>query len=246
MFCQAGDFIIFFGSAIGKELQKFILGLQCILYGSKTLPSAYLKQETHMDQTPFYVHPTAEISPEAHVGAGTRVWRQAQIREHAHIGNTCNIGKGVYIDAHVRIGSCVKIQNHVSIFEGVTLEDGVFVGPHVCFTNDLLPRAITPDGQLKGADDWKITPTLVKYGASIDAGSVVLCGVTVGQFALIGAGSVVTRDVPPHTLVFGNPARQHGYVCRCAHRLSHVRAYEGKLLGWCEACNQECSIEIPA
>src|SRR2546423_1649198 len=115
------------------------------------------------------------------------------------------------------------------------------MGPH-----DLLPRAITPDGQLKGADDWKITPTLVKYGASIGAGAVVLCGVTIGQFALIGAGSVVTRDVPPHALVFGNPARQHGYVCRCAHSLLHVRTYESKLLGWCEACNQECSIEIPA
>src|SRR6266567_4149507 len=128
-----------------------------------------------MDQIPFYVHPTAEVSPEAHVGAGTRVWRQAQIREHAQIGDTCNIGKGVYIDAHVRIGSCVKIQNHVSIFEGVTLEDGVFVGPHVCFTNDLLPRAITPDGQLKGADDWKITPTLVKYGASIWCDHWAIC-----------------------------------------------------------------------
>jgi acetyltransferase-like isoleucine patch superfamily enzyme len=195
-----------------------------------------------MTQTPFYVHPTAEVSPEAHVGAGTRVWRQAHVREHAHIGDTCNIGKGVYIDAHVRIGSNVKIQNHVSIFEGVTLEDGVFVGPHVCFTNDLLPRAITPEGKLKSADDWEITPTLVKYGASIGAAAVIICGVTIGEFALIGAGSVVTRDVPPHALVFGNPARQHGYVCRRAHRLSNVRVYEDKLLGWCEACGQDCYI----
>ena len=104
----------------------------------------------------FYVHPTAEVSPDAQVGAGTRIWRQAHIREHAQIGEQCNIGKGVYIDAHVRIGSRVKIQNHVSIFEGVTLEDGVFIGPHVCFTNDLAPRAITPDGRFKSADDWEI------------------------------------------------------------------------------------------
>src|SRR5437899_4379039 len=145
-----------------------------------------------MTQTSFYVHPTAEVSPQAQIGAGTRIWRQAHIREYARIGDTCSIGKGVYIDAHVCIGSRVKIQNHVSIFEGVTLEDGVFVGPHVCFTNDLFPRAITPDGKLKSADEWEITPTLVKYGASLGAGSVIVCGVTIGQFDLVGPGSVVT------------------------------------------------------
>ncbi len=195
-----------------------------------------------MTENSFYAHPTAEVSPEAHIGAGTRIWRQAHIREHALIGEMCNIGKGVYIETHVRIGSNVKIQNHVSVFEGVTLEDGVFVGPHVCFTNDLTPRAITPDGRLKTAEDWDVTPTLVKYGASIGAGSVIVCGVTIGEFALVGAGSVVTRDVPPHALVFGNPARQHGYVCRCARRLSKVREQNGKLLGWCETCRQEYSI----
>ncbi len=188
----------------------------------------------------FYVHPTAEVSPDAYVGVGTRIWRQAHVREGAHIGEACNIGKGVYVDAHVRIGSRVKIQNHVSVFEGVTIEDGVFVGPHVCFTNDLLPRAITPAGDLKDADDWEITPTVVKYGASVGAGSVILCGVTIGTFALVGAGSMVTRDVPPHALVFGNPARQHGYVCRCARRLAHVREHGGELVGWCEVCDREC------
>ena len=197
-----------------------------------------------MTNPSFYVHPGAEVSPDAHVGAGTRIWRQVQVREHAHIGETCTIGKGVYIDAHVRIGSNVKIQNHVSVFEGVTLEDGVFVGPHVCFTNDLLPRAITPDGKLKSADDWEITPTLVKYGASIGAGSVIICGITIGEFALIGAGSVVTRDIPPHALAFGNPARQHGYVCRCARRLTKVQEQNGKLVGWCEACQKECVLSL--
>ena len=196
-----------------------------------------------MTNPSFYIHPTADVSPDAHIGAGTRIWRQAHVREHAHIGETCNIGKGVYIDTHVQIGSNVKIQNHASLFEGLTLEDGVFVGPHVCFTNDVLPRAITPDGKLKSADDWVITPTLVKYGASIGAGSIIICGITIGEFALIGAGSVVTRDVPPHALVFGNPARQHGYVCRCARKLADVFEQNGLLVGRCEKCGK---IEFPS
>jgi UDP-2-acetamido-3-amino-2,3-dideoxy-glucuronate N-acetyltransferase len=196
-----------------------------------------------MSNSSFYIHPTAEVSPDAHIGAGTRIWRQAHVREHAHIGQTCTIGKGVYIDIHVHIGSNVKIQNHASLFEGLTLEDGVFVGPHVCFTNDVLPRAIMPEGRLKSADDWVITPTLVQYGASIGAGSIIVCGITIGAFALIGAGSVVTRDVFPHTLVFGNPARQRGYVCRCARKLADVCEQNGLLVGRCETCGE---IEFPA
>lgn len=197
-----------------------------------------------MTLAPVYIHPTAEVASEAQIGAGTHIWRQAHIREHAVIGELCNIGKGVYIEARVRIGSRVKIQNHVSIFEGVTLEDGVFVGPHVCFTNDLHPRAITPDGRLKAAADWRITPTLVRYGASIGAGAVIVCGVTIGTFALIGAGAVVTRDVPPHALVLGNPARLRGYVCRCAHPLAEMQERDGKRAGWCAACQQECVLPL--
>ena len=196
-----------------------------------------------MTNSTFYTHPTATVSPDAHIGAGTRIWGQVHVREHAQIGETCNIGKGVYIDRYVQIGSNVKIQNHASLFEGLTLEDGVFVGPHVCFTNDLLPRAITPDGTLKSTDDWVITPTLIKYGASIGAGSIIVCGITIGEFALIGAGSVVTHDIPPHTLVFGNPARQHGYVCRCARRIADVFEQNGLLIGRCEKCGK---IEFPS
>src|SRR5260370_35363583 len=142
-----------------------------------------------MKESSFYLDPSGEVSRDGHVGAGTRIWRQVQVREHADIGETCNIGKGVYIDAHVRIGSNVKIQNHVSVFEGVTLKDGGFVGPHVCFTNDLLPRAITPDDKLNSADDWEVTPTLGKYAASIGAGSVIIWCITIRQCALLCTAS---------------------------------------------------------
>jgi UDP-2-acetamido-3-amino-2,3-dideoxy-glucuronate N-acetyltransferase len=191
-----------------------------------------------MALNPPYIHPAAEVSPKARVGAGTRIWRLAAVRPGASVGEECNIGQGTYIDAHVTIGSRVKIQNYCSLFEGLSVEDGVFIGPHVCFTNDLFPRAITPNGLLKGAEDWEITPTLVRYGASLGAGSVIRCGVTIGRFALVGAGAVVTHDVPAHALVFGNPARQQGWVCACARRLSDLREREGQLIGACSACGQ--------
>lgn len=190
-----------------------------------------------MQQLDYYVHPTAEVEPGAQVGAGTRIWRHAHIRSQATIGSQCNIGKGVYVESHVYIGSRVKIQNNVSLFEGVRIEDGVFIGPHVCFTNDMFPRAITLEGGLKTANDWSVTPTLVKYGASLGAGAVIVCGVMIGEFALVGAGAVVTKDVAPHSLVYGNPARCYGYVCYCAQRLIGLEQQDGQRRGWCPSCN---------
>ena len=115
---------------------------------------------------PIRIHPTAEVSDAAQIGEGTSIWHHAQVREGAQIGVNCIIGKGVYIDAGVSLGDNVKIQNYVSVYHGVTIEDGVFVGPHVCFTNDLYPRAVNPDGSLKDPDDWVLGETLIRAGAA--------------------------------------------------------------------------------
>jgi acetyltransferase-like isoleucine patch superfamily enzyme len=165
------------------------------------------------------IHPTAEVSSEAVVGDGTSIWNQAQVREGARIGSECIIGKNVYVDAGVVIGDRVKIQNNVSVFHGVTIEDGVFVGPHVCFTNDRVPRAINADGSLKTDADWEVSPILVRHGAALGANSTILPGVTIGRWGMVGAGSVVTRDVPDHELVAGNPARRLGSACSCGRPL---------------------------
>jgi len=153
------------------------------------------------------VQPTAEVSPAAIVGAGTNIWHHARVREGAILGEDCIVGTGVYIDRDVVVGSRAKIENHAQLFRGVTLEDGVFVGPQACFSNDRFPRAITPDGRLKGDQDWTVGPILVRYGASIGARAVILPGVTIGRFALVGAGAVVTRDVPDQGLVMGGSGR---------------------------------------
>ena len=165
------------------------------------------------------IHPTADVSSQAKIGDGTSIWHQAQVREGAAIGRECIIGKNVYVDRDVPIGDRVKIQNNCSVYHGAVLEDGVFLGPHVVITNDLYPRAINPDGTLKGDADWEVRPVRICYGAAIGARAVILPGVTVGRFAMVGAGAVVTRDVPPHGLVVGSPARLVGYVCACGRRL---------------------------
>jgi acetyltransferase-like isoleucine patch superfamily enzyme len=165
------------------------------------------------------VHPTADVSAEASIGAGTSIWNQAQVRERARIGVGCVIGKNVYVDFEVVIGDRVKVQNNASLYHGVTVEDGVFIGPHVCLTNDRLPRAINPDGSAKTDADWEVGPIRIRTGAALGAGSVVVPGVTVGRWALVGAGSVVTADVADYALVVGNPARRIGSACPCGEPL---------------------------
>lgn len=152
------------------------------------------------------------ISKDAKIGKNTKIWHFTQIRENARIGENCIIGKNVYIDHDVKVGNNVKIQNNSSIYFGSKIEDGVFIGSHVCLTNDKVPRAINEDGELKKENDWKVGKIKIKKGASIGAGSIILPDVTIGQFAMIGSGSVVTKDVPDFGLAYGNPAKLIGYV----------------------------------
>jgi len=153
------------------------------------------------------IQATAQVHPKAIIGEKVMIWNWVQVREDAEIGEGSIISKGAYIDFGVKIGKNVKIQNNVSVYHGVTIEDGVFVGPHVCFTNDKRPRAINPDGSLKSASDWEVTPILIRTGASLGANSTILPGVVIGINALVGAGSVVVKDVPDGGVVAGNPAK---------------------------------------
>lgn len=152
----------------------------------------------------FYVHPSADVEEGAQVGQDTKIWHLAHVRGTASIGAGCVVGRNVYVDSHVAIGDLVKIQNNVSVYQGVTIEDEVFVGPCVVFTNDLRPRAQNPQ--------WQITPTVIRRGASLGANATIVCGVEVGSYSMVAAGSVVTKDVAPHQLVAGNPARPIGWV----------------------------------
>lgn len=153
-----------------------------------------------------FVHPSAEVEEGVHVGRGTKVWHLVHIRRDARIGVDSSLGRNVYVDAGVCIGDRVKIQNNVSVYAGVTLEDDVFVGPAAVFTNDLHPRAHNAD--------WKVTPTMVRRGASIGANATIICGVEIGANAMVAAGAVVTRDVEPNQLVAGCPATHRGWVNR--------------------------------
>lgn len=165
------------------------------------------------------IHPSADIESDVIVGSGTSIWQRAQVRAGARIGSECVIGRDAFIDEGVVIGDRVKIQNAALLYHGLTVEDGVFIGPGAILTNDRYPRAITPTGELARAEDWVVSPIVLRHGCSIGAGAIVVAGSDVGRFATVAAGAVVTRTVPAHALVAGSPARRIGWVCACGARL---------------------------
>ena len=168
----------------------------------------------------YFVHPKAIVETE-NVGEGTRIWAFSHLMAGAKVGKNCNVGDGTFVEDGAIVGNNVTIKNGNMIWEGITLEDGVFVGPQVNFTNDKHPRSPRlPEARYRYEGNGWLSKTVVKHGAAIGAGSVIVPGITIGEFAVIGAGAVVTRDVGPYSVVIGNPARQVGWACRCGLPLS--------------------------
>jgi UDP-2-acetamido-3-amino-2,3-dideoxy-glucuronate N-acetyltransferase len=163
----------------------------------------------------FFVHESSYVDDDVEIGEGTMIWHFCHVLGDVRIGRRCRIGQNVVIGPRVAIGNNVKIQNNVSVYEGVTLEDDVFCGPSIVFTNVLTPRSAVPRNR---PEDCR--PTLVRRGASIGANATIICGNTIGRYAMIGAGAVVTGDVPPHAILCGNPARRQGWACECGVVLS--------------------------
>lgn len=167
-----------------------------------------------MSGTAYYLHPSSFVDEDVIIGEGTKIWHFCHIQSGARIGKSCSFGQNVNVSSHVKIGDGVKAQNNVSIYEGVELEDFVFCGPSCVFTNDLTPRARYP----KGSAGYR--KTLVRHDATIGANATIVCGHTLGEYCTIAAGAVVTKDVPPHALMAGVPARRVGWVCACGQVLN--------------------------
>ena len=164
----------------------------------------------------YFVHESSYIDDNVLIGEGTKIWHFSHIMENAKIGKNCNIGQNVVISPQVSIGNNVKIQNNVSVYTGVIVEDDVFLGPSCVFTNVINPRSF-----IVRRDEYR--RTLIKKGASIGANATIVCGHDIGEYAFVGAGSVVTHDVPDYALVIGNPARIKYYVCKCSHKMDFMK-----------------------
>jgi UDP-2-acetamido-3-amino-2,3-dideoxy-glucuronate N-acetyltransferase len=160
----------------------------------------------------YFLHESSYVDPGANIGAGTKIWHFCHVMAGSQIGADCVLGQNVFVAAGVQIGNRVRIQNNVSVYTGVTLEDEVFLGPSMVFTNVTNPRSA-----VSRKDEFR--PTFVRLGATIGANATILCGITLGEYAFVGAGAVVTHDVPAYALVYGAPAQLQGWMCRCGERL---------------------------
>lgn len=231
--------------ALEEEARHF---LQCIKERSEPLANGRHGQEVievlvradrsrlkrAQNNEEYFVHESAYVDPPVQIGKGTQIWHFSHVMPGAVIGERCKIGQNVFIAKNAKIGNNVKIQNNVSVYEGVILEDDVFCGPSMVFTNVKTPRSAYPRNT---ADDY--LPTLIKQGASIGANATIVCGITVGRHALVGAGAVVTKDVPDHAVVYGNPAEIRGWVCRCGSKFVNCNCTQLK----CILCGSDVLVE---
>ena len=183
----------------------------------------------------YFVHESSYVDEGAQIGRDTKIWHFCHVMGTARIGERCNIGQNVFVAAEVSIGNNVKIQNNVSLYTGVIIEDDVFLGPSMVFTNVINPRS-----HINRKDEYQTT--LIKRGASIGANATILCGITLGRYCFIGAGAVVTRDVPDYALVYGNPSRVRGWMCQCGSRLDFQPA-SGKQTAVCSRCGDRYTKE---
>lgn len=182
----------------------------------------------------FWAHETACVDDPGGIGEGTKIWHYSHVCKGARVGANCSIGQNVYIAPSGVVGAGVKIQNNVSIYDGVTLEDGTFCGPSVVFTNVMNPRS-----HISRKHEYRATR--VCQGATIGANATIVCGLTLGRYCLVGAGSVVTGDVPDHALVYGNPAKQHGWMCACGVKLT-LKGAKGRERARCAACGKSYAL----
>jgi len=178
--------------------------------------------------TDYFVHESSYVDDGAEIGAGTKIWHFCHVMPRARIGERCNIGQNVLVSSDVTIGNNVKIQNNVSLYTGVVVEEDVFLGPSMVFTNVVNPRS-----HVNRKNEYRTT--LVKKGASIGANATIVCGITLGRYCFVGAGSVVTRDVPDYALVYGSPARVRGWMCQCGEQLT-FETKDGVEMAVCKSC----------
>lgn len=181
----------------------------------------------------YWSHPSAEVSPEAKIGQGTKIWQNSQVMAGAEIGENCTIGHNCFVGGRVKMGKGVKLESNIDAWDLVTLEDYVFVGPSAVFTNDFNPRAKYPKKKYPAYGQWR--PTLVKEGASIGANATIICGVTIGKGAFIGAGAVVTKNIPDYAIVVGVPSKQIGWMCECGNKLD----FKNKNQATCPICQRK-------
>lgn len=187
--------------------------------------------EANKDTKSAFIHEQATVSADATIGNGTKIWQYCNIMGDVSIGENCNLGQNVYIEAGCKIGNGVKIKNNIAVYSGITIEDDAFIGPNVVFTNVINPRSF-----IERKHEFR--PTLVCKGATLGANATIVCGHTIGKYAMVGAGSVVTKDIGAYELVVGNPARKMGYVCKCGERVANP--VDNKI--HCDKCGETIDI----